>query len=218
MLNNPEDLYKIKVDSIENFEKILINKTLNDLEKLPNSPIDKFKNKEVKNEKKINKNKFKKEEKRSLIDNSKVDNKNETFSLLNDVNKKENFRFLNKLADNDKNFNLLHFRQKFTEKEINEDAPKKNIINKEILSYTKVNNVKNSSGSFLDNNIKKYYSQNQKILNKLNLNLTNLDLKILGYKKIPYIQNNFVLKNKTHKISDLKSNIKSKFIFSYQIF
>ena len=122
------------------------------------------------------------------------------------------------MADNDKNFNLLHFRQKFTEKEINEDAPKKNIINKEILSYTKVNNVKNSSGSFLDNNIKKYYSQNQKILNKLNLNLTNLDLKILGYKKIPYIQKNFVLKNKTHKISDLKSNIKSKFIFSYQIF
>lgn len=52
LLNNPEDLYKLKVDSIENFEKILINKTLSDLEKLPNSPIDKFKNKEGKNEKK----------------------------------------------------------------------------------------------------------------------------------------------------------------------
>jgi len=201
LLANPEDIYKIKIDNIENFQDILKNKTLNDLEHLPDKPIDLPLHHQ-------NSNKIR-ESKRSSLASEKLNNikkadekpnihkannfLKENNSLLSDINKKENFRFLNKLSDSN-NFDLLKFRQHNFDKESKDDTDNKTIIlnnyNSNNSSNTNTYSNSNSNSTLfnlndkselqqaLENKIKNYYLQNKNYKN-----LTSLDKKILGIVK-----------------------------------
>lgn len=217
-MERPEDIYNIKVDNIENFENFLKNKTLLDLEKLPDSPIDlpikkselkhksyaKIKNKysditnssnssAIKNNTNpniTNLNEYKLENGISdKTSNNIIENK-EKNSLLSDIKRKENFRFLNKLSEND-HFSWLKFKQNNIDKDEEKlnssgyvntnnnnenktevNPPPSNVINKDMQIF-------NSNISLLKNKIKDYYYSNKNIFEKIHSNLTRLDKNIL---------------------------------------
>lgn len=220
MLNNPEDIYKIKVDNIENFQDILKNKTLNDLEHLPDKPIDlplvnqknNFKSETNKN----NSDKLiTKDAKNAIINENSLTHKSnnnilkEKNTLLSDVNKKENFRFLNKLTDNN-HFDWLKFRQNNLEKDSKDN--KKNLNNNFNNDFNTKKNITNNLNenselkSALENKIKNYYSENKNYLEKINKNITVLDKRVLGLQKETEISNESKGNNDSNKVDKLKDN------------
>jgi hypothetical protein len=191
LLNNPEDFYKIKIDNFENFQDILKNKTLNDLERLTDKPIDlplvKHKG-NIKTEQKHNSDKSLKKEDRKetneiITTHHKInDILKEKNSLLSDINKKENFRFLNKLSDSN-HFDWLKFRQHNFEKDLIENKTNPS-DNAKFNNNTSINNNKKSEIQHaMENKIKNDYSHNKIYLEKLNKSLTGINENILGIAK-----------------------------------
>lgn len=215
LLKNPEDIYKIKIDNIENFQDIIKNKTLHDLKQLPDKPIDlPLANEKDTNSKDqkinlakttINNNDVIKKETKKAGEKENTQKSNnylkEKNSLFFDMNKKENFRFLNKLSEKN-HFDWLKFRQHNLEK----DSKDNNTVINDILMLNKITNktVSNSEGytelqHALENKIKNYYSQNKNYLEKLNGNLTSLDKKILG---IANFEKDFKLNNSNENLKN----------------
>lgn len=208
MLNKPEDIYKIKIQNIENFQDILKNKTLNDLEHLPDKPIDlplqnANSNNKIKESKDNSaKNSIKKTDEKANMHKAN-NNLKEKNSLVFDINKKENFRFLNKLSDSN-NFDLLKFRQHNLDNDSKDNNNNNNytttstpnaieedfLLNKNNNNKCKNKNIttvnlneKSELQHALENKIKYYYSHNKNYLEKQNKNLTTLDKKFLGSKE-----------------------------------
>jgi len=204
LLNKPEDIYKIKIENIENFQEVLKNKTLNDLKKLPDSPIDLPIANKIEN---IYSNSKTEKQKSSLDLNSsdKITKKNEEKikenknhvikeknTLISSIDKKENFRFLNKLSDINY-FDLLKFRQNNN----NKDFDSKNIITS-LNNSTFIRKNDLEIPHALTNKIQKYYSDNQKYLEKFKKNFTQFDQKFLGIENLKTIEN-----TNNHTVSNL---------------
>jgi hypothetical protein len=244
LLVYPEDIYKIKIDNIKKFQDIIKNKTLNDLQNLQDSPIDLSLVKNEKDYSKIafyNHNLIKNSTKNTSENKKKISNNNANYnffeishknpifiekeknSLLNDINKKENFRFLNKLSKDKNYFNWLKFRQNVNDNKIdaidnskNTSIGNTNFQSDKLTNYSKnhLNYLKKLNMSFIlnspllrikdkpaiENKIKNYIEKNKNIINKLNKNLTILDKKILGINNINSVvekNQNITLKSDT---------------------
>jgi len=191
LLNNPEVYYKINIDNFENFQDILKNKTLNDLERLPDKPINlplvKHKG-NIKTEQKHNSDKSLKKEDRKETNEIPTTHRKindilkEKNSLLYDINKKENFRFLNKLSDSN-HFDWLKFRQHNFEKDLIENKTNPSDKAKFKNNTSINNNEKSEIQHAMENKIKNDYSHNKNYLEKLNKNFTVINDNILGIAK-----------------------------------
>ena len=146
------------------------NKTLNDLEKLPDKPYDLPKNSNSKEEpKKINDNKDNKDNnnnnssqnstKINILTNTVSPNKLKANSIFDNINSKENYRFLSKLSiDNGYHFDLLKFKQ--NNNDDNNDKKKKyndyyndNDYNSKLSNKTKNENENKNNNNNNNNTI-----------------------------------------------------------------